>query len=53
MHQNINNIEIKSDLPIVIDEEVRNAILEILTYNGTLKDKDFLIGLGIKSFGVD
>jgi CRISPR-associated endonuclease Csn1 len=47
MHQNINNIEIKSDLPIVIDEEVRNAILEILTYNGTLKDKDFLIGLGI------
>lgn len=47
MLQNINNIEIKSDAPLVIDEDVKKAIFEILSYNGTLKNKDLLISLGI------
>lgn len=45
MWQNVNNLVSKNNL--VIDEDVREGIIEILSYNGTLNEKELLKLLGL------
>ena len=45
MWQNVNNLVSKSKL--VIDEDVKEGIIEVLSYNGTLSEKELLKLLGL------
>lgn len=47
MWQNVNNISVIPESAIVFDEDVKEAIVEILSFNGTLKDKELLQALGL------